>query len=224
MPIPVDIVDDASKVEEFRVTVEKRIQLKVIKSLRDWMKQYWDEDMVHDLELQKELCLWLDELKRVGAEKEAQCPWIRSLSATVQKEYDRFKVHSPGQDKRVELAKWTLEPETGVPLALKDVSIKKGFKLSNITAEELAEQITLMDFATFSRIGSRECIGQCWKKKKEESPNVLAMIRQVWSSHKSRGFVCSRIVREFTLYFGFCGFIMFSEDELFVIYRVLKSL
>jgi len=178
VPIPVDIVDDAKKVEEFRKSVEKRIQLKVIKSLRDWMKQYWDEDMLHDFELQKELCDWLAELKRVGDDKYAECPWIRSLCATTQKEYDRFKQHSPGQDKRMELAQWAQDPETGVPLALKEIPIKKSFKLSNITAEELAEQITLMDFATFSRIRARECIGQCWKKKKEESPNILAMIKQ----------------------------------------------
>merc|ERR1719361_1769361 len=59
VPTPVDIVGDASKVEEFRLNVEKRIQLKVIKSLRDWMKQYWEEDMVHDLKLQEELEEWL---------------------------------------------------------------------------------------------------------------------------------------------------------------------
>ena len=179
VPTPVDIVGDSVKVEEFRKNVEKRIQLKVIKSLRDWMKQYWEEDMLYDEELQKELGLWLKELERVGTEKKTQCPWIRSLSETVQKEYGRFKVHSPGQDKRVEMAQWEQDEETGVPLKLKTISTKKGFKLSNTTAEELAEQITLMDFATFSRIGSRECIGQCWKKKKEESPNVLAMIKQV---------------------------------------------
>jgi len=51
-------------------------------------------------------------------------------------------------------------------------------KLGNVTAEDLADQVTLMDYQVFSQIAQRECIGQCWKKRKAESPNVLAMIQQ----------------------------------------------
>merc|ERR1719361_3215081 len=54
VPIPPQIKGSAVKVSEFRLNVEKRIQLKVIKSLRDWMKQYWG-DFLEDLEVQKEL-------------------------------------------------------------------------------------------------------------------------------------------------------------------------
>jgi len=48
------------------------------------------------------------------------------------------------------------------------------------TAEELADQITLMDYRLFSRIEPRECVHQRWKNKnnKKLAPNILALIQQ----------------------------------------------
>ena len=42
--IPREISSDPVAVTKFRKHVQKSIQLKVIKALRDWMKGYWDED------------------------------------------------------------------------------------------------------------------------------------------------------------------------------------
>jgi len=150
--------------------------LKVIKSLRDWMKTYWDDDFLHDLELQKELALWLADLRQCAASKQKECPWIAPLSAMVNKEYERFKLKSPNQSARSQAIQF--DEASGVPLKLMQVPIKKGYKLSSTTAEDLADQITVMDYNIFSAIAERECIGQAWKKKKEQSPNVLAMINQ----------------------------------------------
>jgi len=159
--------------------VQKRIQLKVIKSLRDWMKTYWDEDFLNDLEVQKELISWLADLEELKKQKQTECPWIKPLSSMVSKEFERFKLKSPNQARKLENIKlFKLNPDSGIPQCLEHVSIKKGYKLSNTTAEDLADQITLMDYKIFSNIAERECIGQCWKKRKEESPNVLAMIQQ----------------------------------------------
>jgi len=179
VPIPNDIRNDKLKIDEFRSNVQKRIQLKVIKSLRDWMKQYWDDDFLNDLEVQKELMAWLSDLEELKNTKSSECPWIAPLSSMVSKEYERFKLKSPNQDKKLQQIEYNrLNPKTGIPKHLENVSIKKGFKLSNTTAEDLADQITLMDYKIFSNIQERECIGQAWKKKKEQSPNVLAMIQQ----------------------------------------------
>ena len=178
VPIPNDIRDDKNKISEFRLNVQKRIQLKVIKSLRDWMKQYWDEDFLNDLEVQKELNLWLEDLEQLRNKKNLECPWIGPLFNMVCKEYERFKLKSPNQEKKEREKLQYLLNERGVPKHLESVSIKKGYKLSNTTAEDLSDQITLMDYKIFSNIAERECIGQAWKKKKEQSPNVLAMIQQ----------------------------------------------
>merc|ERR1712154_564035 len=130
------------KTNEFRQNVQKRIHLKVIKSLRDWMKTYWDDDFLHDLELQKELALWLQDLTKQSKQMQKQCPWIAPLSSMVNKEYERFKLKSPNQQARDNALKFN--PQTGVPLTLERVPIKKGYKLSNTTAEDLPDQITVM--------------------------------------------------------------------------------
>merc|ERR1712032_894444 len=79
------------------------------------------------------------------------------------------------------------------------VPIKKGYKLSSTTAEDFADQITVMDYNIFSAIAERECIGQAWKKKKEQSPNVLAMINQfnnlTEKSLKDRGKAIKRVIK-----------------------------
>eukprot|EP00485_Elphidium_margaritaceum_P004231 CAMPEP_0202693288 /NCGR_PEP_ID=MMETSP1385-20130828/7442_1 /ASSEMBLY_ACC=CAM_ASM_000861 /TAXON_ID=933848 /ORGANISM="Elphidium margaritaceum" /LENGTH=1095 /DNA_ID=CAMNT_0049348947 /DNA_START=39 /DNA_END=3326 /DNA_ORIENTATION=- len=178
VPIPPDISLDDEKVNEFRVNVQKRIQLKVIKSLRDWMKTYWDDDFAADEELRLEIEEWLAELESLKNVRAKECPWVPALASMVQTEYGRFKLKSPNVPQKEKMAKICVSLESGVPAFLASLPIKKGFKIANVTAEELAEQITLMDYRIFSSIQDRECIGQSWKKKRECAPNVLAMIQQ----------------------------------------------
>jgi len=78
-----------------------------------------------------------------------------------------------------------LEDESVLDLLLpmvKDESIKIPSRMSidDLKVEEMADQITLMDFHIFRKIEPRECIGQCWKKKKKKkwAPHIVAMIEQ----------------------------------------------
>lgn len=50
--------------------------------------------------------------------------------------------------------------------------------IDSVKPEEIADQLTLMDFKIFKAIKPRECLGQAWKKKnrKEGAPNILRMI------------------------------------------------
>eukprot|EP01083_Nonionella_stella_P204329 744967_1 len=98
VPIPLDIKNNEEKISEFRLNVEKRIQLKVIKSLRDWMKTYWDDDFLNDLEVQKELTSWIRDLHSLANNKQTECPWILPLVLIVEKEYEKFKLTSPNRD------------------------------------------------------------------------------------------------------------------------------
>jgi len=47
-------------------------------------------------------------------------------------------------------------------------------------AEQMADQITLLDYEIFCNIEARECIGQAWKKKnnKKLAPHILGIIQQ----------------------------------------------
>ena len=55
---------DPAAVQHFRVHVQKSIQLKVVKTLRDWMKLYWDEDFSLQYadqgpDMQRDVALWV---------------------------------------------------------------------------------------------------------------------------------------------------------------------
>merc|ERR1712154_615274 len=116
------------KIAEFRLNVEKRIQLKVIKSLRDWMKTFWDDDFLNDFDVQKELTLWIRDLDTLASSKQTECPWITPLASMVSKEYERFKLKSPNEARKLEQERiYKLNQETGIPEILEKVQIKKGF-------------------------------------------------------------------------------------------------
>jgi len=42
--LPQAIINDKLKVKKWQEDVQKRIQLKVLKAVRDWMKKFWAED------------------------------------------------------------------------------------------------------------------------------------------------------------------------------------
>lgn len=46
--------------------------------------------------------------------------------------------------------------------------------------EEIARQLTLIEFNIFQSIKPSECMGQCWAKKEKQfkSPNILNMIQR----------------------------------------------
>jgi len=77
--------------------------------------------------------------------------WNGLLAETVRNEYKRYKKYGS-----------KFRPQDKDYLT---VEIPKKFNFHSLSPEELADQITLMDFRIFSRIKPRECMGQAWKKK-----------------------------------------------------------
>jgi len=182
VPIPQDIlgianpVDKQKTIKEFQGTIQKRIQLKVMKALRDWMKKYWAEDFHNDDAVQNELQTWLKKLSVYNQLDihNINCVWIGPLYQAVKKEYTRSK--QIDWDKR-------LKEKNDIMSLYKDVHIdpsKINSVLSKTDSEDLAEQITLMDFRIFSQIESREYTGQRFngKNKHKEAKNIMALIDQ----------------------------------------------
>ncbi|ETO24383.1 hypothetical protein RFI_12774, partial [Reticulomyxa filosa] len=68
------------------------------------------------------------------------------------------------------------------------MSIPEGMELMLLDPDDIAQQLTLMDFHILKQIKARECIGQSWKKRGKEkwrlAPNVLRMIAQFNSVSK----------------------------------------
>jgi len=165
--IPGDIRDSGNKdkIAEFQEKVQKKIQLKVLKALKDWMKTYWESDFGNNEELRKEVLSFVDQMEK----KQDECPWNTKFAQMIKNDFTKYC--NRGGPRRSSTKK------------LDNVTLPKGYDITNmkkIKAEEFADQITLMDFTLFEKIEARECLGQAWKKKdsKKRAPNVLAMIKQ----------------------------------------------
>ena len=145
--------------------------------------------------MQQEIVCWVEEIDRLSS-TDSQCKWLKPLADTVLKEFERFKMKggdarngrsmssSDAVSKRVHLPK-VGDDESVLAVLLpmaKDESIEvpPRMNIGGVSVEDIANQITLMDYRIFRRIEPRECIGQCWKKKenKKWAPHIVAMIEQ----------------------------------------------
>jgi hypothetical protein len=175
LPIPNDMLGDYDRTKQFQVTIQKRIQLKVIKAVRGWMKQYFATEFLGDDAMLNEMRSWLKEMREYSNSREVQdyCSWVLPLYDTVKKEFQRF------QQKGHECARRAYAQ----PLKNFDhVVIPKKINIAQLSAEMLADQLTLMAFRVFSRITDRELLEQEWKSENKAkatagAPNVMAMIK-----------------------------------------------
>ncbi len=167
--IPNDILNtnDQNKILYFQNNIQKQIQLKVINALRDWMKYYFFEDLNKNEEILLQLEEWLIELSMYN--KLNGC-WVNKLYEIIKNEYLRLK--SINFDMKLEKQINILDSDDFLNIKLERNDF---IKLSKFSSEELADQITLMDYRLFSRIKPRECINQNWKNIKniKLAPNIL---------------------------------------------------
>ena len=157
-----NIAQDTLKVIERGNRDRERKRLKVRKAIRDWMRHYWKEDFQDNFDgIRDELSEWCQEMQ-------TKAPGL--ASKTIYREFSRLLKNGQNdmsaKDDNVDWA---------------SVQIDDKFNFNESTHDELADQITLMDYRIFRQIRARECIGQAWKKKgnKENSPNILKMIAQL---------------------------------------------
>jgi len=200
VPIPQEFIDkpEAEKkqlIHDFQSNVQKRIQLKVIKALRDWMKHYWSEDFHEKDQMQDELTEWLRELSVYNQLEihNVNCLWVQKLYEAVKKEYIRLKNIDWKQELHIKM---------NILREFDDIEVPDNTKIQKIltqsTAEELADQITLLDYTLFSRIQPRECVHQRWKdaSKKHEAPNIISLVEQF---NAFANFIQIQILTETTL-------------------------
>eukprot|EP01084_Bolivina_argentea_P266544 452113_1 len=182
--VPPDIMKEPiqeireERITDFQTKVQKPIQLKVMNALRDWIKRYWSEDFHGNAEIQSELEEWLKELCVYNKldRMNASCVWISASYSLVHTEYIRQKQIN-----------WELKLKQQMNILsslFEDVEVgdqkERNACLGKLTAEELADQLTLLDHALFSRIKPRECVHQRWKdaNNKQLAPNILSLIQQ----------------------------------------------
>ena len=128
------------------------------------MNLYWKQDFMNDNNVCNELIEWIKEIR----EHSSDGTWIGRLGDALTKELEIYKLYGNNKEKLLPLPTFD------------NIQIPKKQTISNVTAKDLAEQITLMDYTIFSRIQARECLGKSWKKKNKDilAPNISASIKQ----------------------------------------------
>ena len=153
-------------IDDFYKNIAKPIHLRCVKILRDWIKNYWSQDFDGNKELQKELNVWLNDMKSYNEinEYDKDNKYMKLLHTTVEKEMRRMMSSTMDTD----------EKSNDDPKDM--VSNKDKELIDNCTAEEIADQLTLMDVALFSKITKRDWLSFCTKYKKPMESNVTAML------------------------------------------------
>jgi len=139
---------DVSNEEFNRFSKNSRVQGKTCDILKRWVDQYWDQDFQKNKELQEKLTRFIEEVAESPDGKHTSL----CLSNLVAKRSNKKE-----QDE--------------------DIS-KKGYKIQRIhePSEDIAQQLTLMDFEIFKRISGRECLHSPNKEWDTNSPVMKKMI------------------------------------------------
>lgn len=139
------------------------IQIKVFSILKYWISEHF-EDFSNDPAATQRL-------KEVvkGMQANASGPWAKTSTSYL---IDLIEKREKGDKLTFDIPQEKLKPLIRVNITYRE------FEQSFLEQpeEEIARQITLMDFDRFKRIHSRECLNQNWSKHKHLAPNVLKMI------------------------------------------------
>ena len=139
------------------------------------------QDFIENVAVQEEVEEWLNELAVYNEldVHNAKCIWISQWQQVVDKEYRRLRAQ-----KKEDLERG-LFLKMNVLAQYDDVEVgddkQSAAILSKSTAEEMAEQITLIDYGLFSSIEPREWTNQRWahiRSMKELAPNITSLVQQ----------------------------------------------
>eukprot|EP01084_Bolivina_argentea_P296571 510790_1 len=193
IPIPDNIQNDCNKLDEFINNELKRIQLKSVKAVRDWMKYYWKEDWMNNNEMYDELTQWINQIKQ----NKMALKWSEPLAKAIEKIFVKYKNNEqPDSDSNCNSIGAVIEVVHSNALIygyLRDISqLFMKFKNSNayynapkevecvclyyyegnlaiFNAKEIAEQITLLDWKVFNCITSRELVAYAYMNENDKT-------------------------------------------------------
>eukprot|EP01084_Bolivina_argentea_P215178 365295_1 len=150
--IPDDIRQDEQRVIEFQTHVAKRVQLRMVKALRDWMKYHWKDDFRENEQLKQELNEWINEL--IGYKDlnpvNIHCTWMDKLHQILHKEFQERMETDWTEGIREGKEWWLVSPDDGI-------IVSETFDiLTDISPQILANHMTLLSHCLFARIKARE--------------------------------------------------------------------
>ncbi|EGC37703.1 hypothetical protein DICPUDRAFT_46357 [Dictyostelium purpureum] len=143
------------------------IQLRVANVIRTWIKDYFSD--FNDRLIQNVKSLY-ENMRQSGNMSHAKI-LSEALNSKIK------GIPSTADERKAPTAVFTLPaPEPKVPKNIWSASLD----IFSVEEEEIARQLTLMDFEIFSNIKSTELLNQSWNKPKlrYRSPNVLTLINR----------------------------------------------
>jgi len=167
MPNNIEILSDDKDQEDFNAFVRRPIRLRVFNVLKKWMEEHW-YDWESDSRLIDCLRIFIDENVKKDMEIVAT-----TLTKILSKKLDGTQEtgiafsKSPPESHEVDIKQLTGTTGNSSHLAF-----------LAFHPEEIARQMTLIEWDLFKSIKPWECIGQSWAKKDKETkaPNILGMI------------------------------------------------
>ncbi|KAJ5066860.1 guanine nucleotide exchange factor [Anaeramoeba ignava] len=132
-------------------------RLKIISIINQWIKSHF-YDFTNDPSLQKEISNFLDEAIELEIFKKP----AQHVKSMIAKQFE-------SREKKVIIS---VSKEIPKPILPKSLT---SFKTLDIHHEELARQLTLIEFDLFCAIEPKECLSEGWLKKDKEirSPNIV---------------------------------------------------
>lgn len=167
MPVPKNL--SYGELQEWKQNILKPVRLRLINFIKTWLEKYW-KDFIDDNEMTEKFHDFL--LQDVSTTHQ-------NLAEMLSKIWDKKK-SNPDQDTKYTFGNEEI-PKPILP-QLKGESLSSVPKLSllDFHSEELARQLTLIEFNLYKNMKPWEFFNQAWSKSSKEidSPNVLKMIKR----------------------------------------------
>jgi len=152
-------------VERFNENTLKPIRLRVYNVLKNWLERHY-----HDFEEDQNLGTILSNF----IEKNMMQSNMSKLGEALKRTLER-KAQGEGPTKSEPQRRFTQPaPKPILPKNL------QSFTFNDLHAQEVARQLTLIEFDLFKAIQPKELLNQCWNKKNKQelAPNVVSMIKR----------------------------------------------
>lgn len=162
-PVPAGL--SQSETDDYVNYKQKPIRARVINAFKIWIKTFYFDFLEEESVVAA--------LTHFASSTLAKCG-MESFGAQLQRLVEEAR-SSLAQGTRPSQGFGTNPPPPILPTNLGSVS------LMTIDPEELARQLTVIEFGLFTAIRPWEFLGQAWSKNREKAPNILAMIH--WSNH-----------------------------------------
>ncbi|ETO19716.1 Ras guanine nucleotide exchange factor [Reticulomyxa filosa] len=194
------------------------VRVRLCNMVRYWIKHYWEEDFATQKDLQQQIVDFKRDIEQVCDPHKAQTLKEKLDMTVQGVNHGKLIEQTLALDPATEVAHTEQISDNTTPtdtpktdenkqseekeenyrqdhvhlrwpyLENNKVTIPSGMNLMSLDPDDIAQQLTLMDFHLFQQIKARECISQSWKKKGEGkwrlASNVLRMIAQFNSVSK----------------------------------------